>query len=54
MITVKVKFDNNDSIITGINTDLEGAKSYYLERIFNLGSGENDLMAKAVLVEEIN
>ena len=54
MITVKVTFDNGNVITTGINGTLESAKQYYLGKQFNLGSGEDDLMAKAVKVEEIS
>lgn len=53
-IAVKVWFDNGNSLTTMINTDLTGAKAYYLGRFFNLGNGGNDVMTKAVLVEEIN
>ena len=50
--SVLVTFDNGDEMNTWINTDLEGAKDYYLNKWFNIGSGEQDLMAKAVLVEQ--
>lgn len=52
-VTVKVMFENGDSITTGINTDLEGAKKYYLDKYFNLGT-DRDNMQKAVEVIEIN
>lgn len=50
--TVKVTFSNGNSLITGINTDLQGAIAYYLGRYFNLGIIEDD-MQKAVKVEEV-
>jgi hypothetical protein len=50
-VDVVVTFDNGNSLITTINTDLEGAKKYYIGRSFNLGNGEKDTMAKAVKVE---
>ncbi len=53
MIKVKVTYSNKDTIITSINTDLEGAKRYYLGRVFNLGNSDNDLMVKAILVEKV-
>ena len=52
-ITVKVTFDDGDYLTTPINTDLDGAKDYYLGKYFNLGI-EDDRMVKAVKVEEIN
>lgn len=57
VITVRVEFDNGDSLITKINTDLQGAKDYYLGNTFNLGSGGQDVMTKAIkvtLIESIN
>lgn len=50
-ISVKVTFSDGNHLTTSINADLEGAKQYYLGKTFNLGSGENDKMAKAVKVE---
>jgi hypothetical protein len=51
MNTVKVTFEDGDTIITGINTTLEGAKEYYVGKWFNLGQGGNDKMVRAVGVE---
>jgi len=50
MITVKVTFNNGNTIVTGINTTLEGAKEYYLGKAFNFGV-EDDLMLIATKVE---
>ena len=52
MITVKVTFEDGDSLQTDINTTLEGARRYYLGQYFNLGTVE-DRMVKAVKVEQI-
>ena len=47
-----VKFNNNDTITTGINGTDEEIKEYYaIGRWFNLGDGENDLMASVTAVE---
>jgi hypothetical protein len=51
MIDVKVTFANGSHLVTGINTDLEGAKKYYIGKTFNIGQGEKDKMTKAVKVE---
>lgn len=51
-INVKVTFENKDCIYSSINTDLEGAKKYYLGKSFNLG-GADDNISKVVLVEQI-
>ncbi len=51
MISVKVTFQNGNSLTTSINTDLQGAKDYYINKFFNLGSVDDD-MQKAVKVEE--
>jgi len=50
-ISVKVTFSDGSHLTTSINTDLEGAKKYYLGKTFNLGSGEHDKMTKAIKVE---
>ncbi len=51
MKTVKVYFDNGDSITTGINgTDDEIRKYYAIGKYFNLGI-DGDLMTK---VTEVN
>ena len=50
MITVKVIFVNGNSLTTGINTTLKGARDYYLGKYFNLGA-EHDDMQKAIRVE---
>lgn len=49
-ISVKVTFGNGNSLVTGINTDLEGARRYYLGNWFNLGV-EDDDMQQAVAVD---
>ena len=50
--TVKVTFSDNNSLVTRINTDLQGAKEYYLHKWFNLGSVE-DHMVQAIMVEQV-
>lgn len=50
-ICVKVTFSNGNSLTTEINTDLEGAKKYYLNKYFNLGCVD-DNMQQAVKVEQ--
>ena len=52
-ITVKVLFEDGDYLTTRINTDLNGAKEYYLNRYFNVGDGGNDLYKKCISVELI-
>lgn len=51
-INIKVTFENRDTITTLINTDIEGAKQYYLNNIFNLGTVEDEL-TRAIKVEQI-
>ena len=52
MKTAIVKFGNGDTITTGINGTDEEIKEYYaIGRWFNLGNGENDLMASVVSCE---
>ena len=53
MITVNVTFSDGDTITTGINTDLGGARAYYLGQWFNLGHGPEDHMAQAITVEQL-
>lgn len=52
-INVKVTFENGDFLTTALNTDLEGAEKYYLNKLFNIGKGACDLVSKAIKVEEI-
>ena len=53
-IIVKVTFENGDSLVTSINTDLEGAKKYYITgEPINIGIGPNDNCQKAIKVEEV-
>ena len=52
MITIKATFDDGNSIVTRINSTLEDAKAYYIGRMFNLGS-VNDDIRRCVLVEEV-
>jgi hypothetical protein len=54
MREIKVYFDNGDSLETCINGSNESILSYYIGQTFNLGNGENDLMAKATKVEFLN
>lgn len=42
-----VFFDNDDYIETQINGDRDSITNYYLGKQFNIGTGENDLMATA-------
>ena len=53
MKTVIVKFDNGDSITTGINGTDEEIRDYYrIGTVFNLGDGAGgDLMSSVVSVE---
>jgi hypothetical protein len=51
MKTIQVHFANGDFLITEINGTKEQVKEYYLGKLFNLGSGGNDLMVRAVKVE---
>jgi hypothetical protein len=43
MITVKVYFENGDSLISNINTNFQCAKEYYEGNIFNIGIIEDNL-----------
>lgn len=50
MKTVKVTFDNGDSIITNINGTESEIKEYYIGSVFNIGTYE-DCLVKAVSVK---
>lgn len=52
MIYVKVTFEDGNSLKTGINTDLDGAKKYYVGKSFELD--ECKPLVKAVSVELID
>ena len=52
--TVKVTFSDGDHLTTWINTDLEGAKAYYLGQTFDHypdGPDGREVLRKAVKVE---
>jgi hypothetical protein len=52
MVPVRVHFDNGDHINTNINGDMRAILDYYtVGREFNLGHGDEDLMAKVVACE---
>lgn len=43
---VKVTYSNKDTVTTPINGTIETVKDYFaIGKVFNIGSGENDLMA---------
>ena len=50
MRTVKVIYDNGDSVITKINGTESEIKAYYIGKVFNIGTTK-DLLVKAVSVE---
>jgi hypothetical protein len=49
--SIKVTFDNGDTINTEINGTEDTIKKYYIGKSFNLGNGEKDNMVKATKVE---
>jgi len=51
MITVKCTYSNGDIIVTRFNGTLKDAETYFLNRIFNVGTVHDD-MQKCVKVEE--
>jgi hypothetical protein len=56
MITVKCTYTNGDTTMTGINTTLDVATKYFLNKWFNLGSGREeteDNMQKCIKIEEV-
>jgi hypothetical protein len=50
MRTIKVTYDNGDSIITNINGTESEIRNYYIGNIFNIGTCE-DCLVKAVSVK---
>ena len=54
MREIKVYFDNGDTLETCINGTDETISAYYIDQVFNLGNGENDLMVRAIRVEFLN
>lgn len=51
MRSIKVTFDNRDSLVTSINGTDEEILRYYVGNLFNVGCGPDDCMATAVSVE---
>lgn len=47
MRSIKVTFDNGDSLETNINGSNKEIYDYYIGRTFNLGNGEKDLLVTA-------
>lgn len=54
MNNFKITFEDNNTITTEFNGNLAAANNYFLNNTFNLGNGENDLMVKVILVEQLN
>jgi hypothetical protein len=50
MITVKCTYENNEEVYTRINATLEEAQTYFLGKVFNIGSVSDD-MQKCIAVE---
>ena len=53
-LTVKCTYQNGDTITTNINAMPEQAKEYFLNQVFNIGSGENDNLQRCIKVEALN
>ncbi len=43
MIAIKVLYENGDEVFTRINATIEEAQDYYLNKVFNLGSVNDDM-----------
>ena len=43
MLYFKIGFENGDSFETGFNGTLDEARRYYLGRVFNLGTVDDDM-----------
>ena len=52
-IAVKVIFANGNSLKTEINGTLQDAKKYYLNKVFNIGQCDKDIMSRAIDVIEL-
>lgn len=50
MKAIKVLFSNGNSINTNINGSEQEIVNYYCGQMFNLGYGEHDRMARALIV----
>lgn len=48
MMTVKVLYDNGDSVVTSINGTRSDIQAYYIGQTFNIGAGDQDLLAVGV------
>jgi hypothetical protein len=53
MRSYKVTFEDGNSLVTGFNGSFHEVENYYINQTFNVGHGEEDLMVKAVKVEEL-
>lgn len=51
MKTIRITYDNGQNIVTDINGTKERICAYYIGKRFNIGNGENDLIATATAVE---
>ena len=54
MREIKVYFDNGDSLETCINGTKQEIANYYFQNEFNIGSGGNDLIVRAIKIEFLN
>jgi len=51
MKSIKVTFNNGDTITTSINGSREEILAYYKGHTFYLGKEENEIASKAILIE---
>jgi hypothetical protein len=51
MKSIRVRFDDGNTLVTDINGTIEEIRSYYIGQVFNLGVGENDLLVTATDVD---
>lgn len=52
MITIIVRFEDGDHLVTRLNGTFAQAQDYYVGRYFNLGT-RSDRMVKAVSIERM-
>ena len=52
MITIKVDFEDGDSLVTRFNGTLEEAKQYYIDKVFNMGC-VNDNIVRCIDISKV-
>ncbi len=53
MLKLKLYFENDDTVTTGINLNFEDAQKYYIGNVFQIGISPNENKQRCIKIERI-